>query len=87
MGLATLSGPVWQWRRKPQEVQWGRKESRRTSETPPGTWHGGAQKGSSGSATQGLWLRNGKMGFQVSGVDRSQFAGRGTVREVKRRGR
>ena len=25
----------------------------------------------SGSATQGLWLRNGKVGSQVSGIDRS----------------
>ena len=41
----------------------------------------------SGSATEGLWLRNGKVGSQVSGVDRSQFPGRRTVREVRRRGR
>ena len=31
----------WQWRgkgwRQPQEIEWRRKESRRTSETPPGT--------------------------------------------------
>ena len=43
----------WQWTRRgwrqPQEVQWGRKESKRTSETPSGTWLGGAQRGS-------LWL-------------------------------
>ena len=40
----------WQWMRRgwrqPQELQWGRRESKRTSETPPGTWFGGAQKGS-----------------------------------------
>ena len=30
----------------PQEVQRERKESRRTSETSPGTWLDGAQKGS-----------------------------------------
>ena len=33
----------------------------------------------SGSATQGLWLRNGKVGSQVGGVDRSRLPGRGTV--------
>ena len=41
----------------------------------------------SGSATEGLWLRNGKVGSQVSGVDRSQFPRRRTVGEVRRRGR
>ena len=44
----------WQWTRRgwrqPQEVQQERKESKRTSEIPQGTWHGGAQRGS-------LWLR------------------------------
>ena len=44
-------------------------------------------KVASGSATQGLWLRNGKVGSQVSGVDRSRFLGRGTVGEVRRRKR
>ena len=43
----------WQWRgkgwRQPQEVQWGKKESRRTSETPPGTWLSRTEIGS-------LWL-------------------------------
>ena len=29
----------------------------------------------SGSATQSLWLRNGKVESQVSGVDRSRFLG------------
>ena len=29
----------------------------------------------SGSATEGLWLRNGKVRSQVSGVDRSRFLG------------
>ena len=41
----------------------------------------------SGSATQGLWLRNGKMRSQVSGIDRSRFPGRRTVWEVRRGGR
>ena len=30
----------------------------------------------SGSATQSLWLRNGKVGSQVSGIDRIRFPGR-----------
>ena len=38
----------------------------------------------SGSAAQGLWLRNGKVGPQVSGINRSRFPGRGTVRKVRR---
>ena len=41
----------------------------------------------SGSATQGLWMRNGKVGSQVSGIDRSRFSGRRTVEEIKRGGR
>ena len=40
----------------------------------------------SGSTTQNLWLRNGKVGSQVSGVDRSRFSGRRTVGEVRRGG-
>ena len=38
----------------------------------------------SGSATQSLWLRNGKVRSQVSGIDRSRFPGRRTVGEVRR---
>ena len=38
----------------------------------------------SGSATHGFWLRNGKVGSQVSGIDRSRFPGRRAVREVRR---
>ena len=34
------------------------------SETPQGTWLGGAQRGS-------LWLRNGEVGSQVSGIDQN----------------
>ena len=41
----------------------------------------------SGSATQSHWLRNGKVGSQVGGVDRPRLAGRRTVGEVKREGR
>ena len=39
----------------------------------------------SGSATQDLWLKNGKVGSQVSGVDRSRFLGRRTVGEIGRK--
>ena len=38
----------------------------------------------SGTAAQGLWMRNGKVRSQVSGKDRSRFPGRGTVRKVRR---
>ena len=44
----------------------------------------------SGSAAQSLSLRNGKVGSQVSGIDRSRFPGRRTVgkdRRGRRRGR
>ena len=81
----------WQWMRKgwtySQEIPRERKESKRTSETPQGTWLGGAQEVASGSATQGLWLRNGKVGSQVSDIDRSRFPGRRTAGEVRRGGR
>ena len=35
----------------------------------------------SGFASQGLWLRNGKVGSQVSGMDQSRFLGRRTDKE------
>ena len=38
----------------------------------------------SGSSTQGLWLRNGKVESQVSGVDGSRFPERRTVGEIRR---
>ena len=41
----------------------------------------------SGSATQGLWLRNRKVRSQVSGIDRNRFPGRKTVGKVRRGGR
>ena len=41
----------------------------------------------SGSATQGLWLRNGKVGSQVSGINQSRLPGRRAVGEVRRGGR
>ena len=39
----------------------------------------------SGSAAHGLWLRNGKVGYQVSGVDRSRLPGR-TIGKIRRGG-
>ena len=36
---------------------------------------------SSGSATHGRWLRNGKVRSQVSGIDRGRFPGRRTVKK------
>ena len=39
-------------------------------------------KEASGSATQGLWLRNRTVESQVSGIDQSRFPGRRTVGEV-----
>ena len=41
----------------------------------------------SGSVAQGLWLRNGKVRSQVSGINRSRLPGRRTVGEVRRGGR
>ena len=46
------------------------------------------RKVASGSAAQGLWLGNRKVGSQVIRKDRSRlFFGRGTVGEVRRKGR
>ena len=55
------------------------RESKRTSETPQGTWLGGARKVASGSVTQGLWLGDRKVGSQVIGQDRSRYPGRRTI--------
>ena len=41
----------------------------------------------SGSATQGLWLRNRKMGSQISTRDQSGLPGKRTVREIRRGGK
>ena len=40
----------------------------------------------SGSAMQDLWLINGKVGSQVSGINRSRLPGRRTAREIRRGG-
>ena len=44
-------------------------------------------KVASGSATQGLWLKDSKVGSRVIDEDRSRLPGRETVREVRRGGR
>ena len=44
-------------------------------------------KVASGSATQGFWLRNRKVGSLVVGGDRSQLPGRRTVGKVRKGGR
>ena len=41
----------------------------------------------SGSATQGLWLKDRKVGSQVIGEDQSRLPKRGTAEEVGRGGR
>ena len=41
----------------------------------------------SGSALQSFWLRNGKVGYQVSSIDQSRFPGRKTVGKIRRSGR
>ena len=45
------------------------------------------RKVASGSATQGLWLGNGKVGSQVIGENQSRLPKRGAVGEVRRGGR
>ena len=44
-------------------------------------------KVASGSATQGIWLGNRKVGSQVIGEDRSRLPGRRAIGEVRRRRR
>ena len=50
---------------------------------------GSAEHGkvTSGSATLGLWLGDRKVGSHVIGEDRSRLPGRGTVGELRRKGR
>ena len=48
---------------------------------------GSAELGKVVSATQGLWLENSEVGFQVIGEDRSRLPGRGTDGEARRGGR
>ena len=44
------------------------------------------RKVASGSATQSLWLRNGKVRCQVSGIDRSQFSEEEQLRKLREKG-
>ena len=50
-------------------------------------WFANLGKVASGSITQGLKLRDRKVGSQVSSKDRSRFPGRGTIGKVRRGGR
>ena len=57
------------------------------SETPEGTWLGGAQRGSLWLCYARLLTEKQKSGSQVSGIDRSQLPGIRTVEKVRRGGR
>ena len=50
-----------------------------TNDTPPGTWHGGAQRGSLRLRYAEPLAENEKVISRVSGIDRSRFPGRRTV--------
>ena len=45
------------------------------------------REAASGFATQGLWLRNRKVGSQVSNIDQSRFSWKRAVGEVRREGK
>ena len=88
MGLETMSGPI--------AVDKGRfvaasrnskekRESRKRKKTFQGTWSVGLGQVASSSATQGHWLEDGKVRFQVVDVDRCRLSRRKTVRKVRRR--
>ena len=70
-----------------QETQWGRKRSKRTSETPQGTWLGGTREGSLWLCYAGPLTGRQKVGSRVIGGDRNLFPWRGAVGEVRRGGR
>ena len=83
----------WQWTKSglwlSQEIQREERRSKRTSETPQGTWLGGARtataefgKVASASATQGLWLGNIKVGTQVIGEDPRRLPGEEQLRKL-----
>ena len=59
----------------------GRKENRRTSETPQGTWLGVAQKGSLWLCYAGPLAEKRKSGISGSGINQIRFPGRRTVTE------
>ena len=68
----------WKWTRRvlwlPRKIQWKRKESRKSNDTPQGMWP--VEVVASGSAMLTLCLENRKVGSQVVGVDRSRLFGR-----------
>ena len=65
----------------------GRIESKRTSETPQGTWLGGAQRGSLWLCYAGPLAEKQKSEISSNCIDRSRFPGRRTVRKVRRGGK
>ena len=91
MGKATLSGPVAVDEERLEAAarnSAGEKSEQEDNETSRTRllWALGSaelEKVASGSARQGLWLRDRK----VIGKERSRFPGRGTVGEVRRGGR
>ena len=82
---------LWQWMRRGggSRKNFSKRERRAKGQVRLLRAHGLAElrKVVSGSAMQGLWLRDRKVGSQVGGKDRSRLPGRGTFREVKRGGR
>ena len=88
MEWVTLSGPVAVDENRleaPARNSAGEKGEQKDERDSTG--HMARRSSASGSAAQGLWLKNGKVRPQVSGIDRSQFPGRGTVGKVRRGGR
>ena len=73
--------------RQPLESHRRRWGSRRASDTPQGTWLGGALKGNLWLCCAGSLAGKQKIEIQVIGEDQSRFPWRGTVGEVRREGR
>ena len=73
--------------RQPQEIHRERSGNKRRIKFLSACGSAELGKVASGSATQGLWLGDRKVGSQVVGIDRSRLPGRGTVGEVRRGGR
>ena len=75
----------WQWTRRgwrqPQEIHRGRKRAKKRVRLHGARGSAELKEVASGSATHGLWLRNGKVRSQVSGIDRSRFPRRRTVED------
>ena len=81
----------WQWTRtgwrQSQEIHRGERRAEGLVRLLKARGIAELSKVASGSATQGLWLRNGKVASQVIGIDRNRFPGKRTVWEIRRGGR